>query len=801
MNSPDQTHVWQNLQKHGPTPALMIGAVISLVLAIYVLVGGPGAVFVTWIALVPVMIGGLLHILKVQCAVLSAPVKEIETELQLTADELRNSNDQLIQQVQDLINLRDVMLATGATFDRGAILDEVNSVLTDMLRFDRGLVLLFDEKNNALTFGAYSHAAPDPESQFLLEQLRLDLDDAEQEPLLGRWLAGKSILVEETEPYMASRLNWLLTTLNLRLFYSVPLKVGDQFKGVIIVDNTLTHLPITTEQRSMLDALAAHIAITLENARLYQHTDERLNSKVQEMEVLARIDRELNHTLSVERVINLTLDWALRFTPSHVATVAMVDQNGGTMRFVAGYGYVPAQWEQIAQQVWSLEKGIAGRAARTRQTINVADVTQDPDYYSVVPDIQSHLSVPITREDRVIAVLSLESKDPDAFDDETGEFVRRVVVRAAAALDNANLLQETQRERQKLAIILSNITDAVIVTDHEHKLVMVNPAAMASFHLPPKENYIGRTFNDVFMNSALLPLYRRARDEEHGLAEELPLSDKRTVHVSIVPVPQVGWSIVAHDITHFKETEKLKNELLATTSHDLKNPLSTIMGYADLIGMTNTLNPQGLEYMRRVQGAVKHMRQLIDDLLDMARIESGIRLNYNYLQFRAVIENVLASFTPQIGEKHMHIDVKIPSDLPHVPADEARISQVFNNLISNAIKYTPAGGHIQISAEAIDGQVRITVKDDGLGISPEDQAQVFARFYRVRTVETDSIDGTGLGLAIARSLVEMHGGQIGLRSHLGEGSTFFVTLPLVPPAPKEDTSEHDRLVSDAGAQP
>jgi signal transduction histidine kinase len=403
------------------------------------------------------------------------------------------------------------------------------------------------------------------------------------------------------------------------------------------------------------------------------------------------------------------------------------------------------------------------------------------------------------REDRVIAVLSLESQDVDVFTEANVEFIRRVAIRAAAALDNANLLQETRRERQKLEIILGNITDAVIVTDHEHKLVLVNHAAMAAFHLPPKENYAGRAFSDVFMNSALLPLYRRSREQVDGLAEELPLSDKRTLHVSIVPVPQVGWSIVAHDITHFKETDKLKNELLATTSHDLKNPLSTILGYADLIGMTNQLNEQGLEYMSRVHGAVKHMRQLIDDLLDMARIESGIHLKYSDLQLRTMIDTVLNSFTPQIDEKQMQVAVKIPSDLPPVPADEARISQVLTNLISNAIKYTPPEGHIQISGDVVDGSVRVTVQDDGLGIGPEDQAQVFARFFRVRTPETDDIDGTGLGLAIVRSLIELHGGQIGLRSRLGEGSTFFFTLPLVPPIKDDDADPSSALISDASA--
>jgi signal transduction histidine kinase len=203
--------------------------------------------------------------------------------------------------------------------------------------------------------------------------------------------------------------------------------------------------------------------------------------------------------------------------------------------------------------------------------------------------------------------------------------------------------------------------------------------------------------------------------------------------------------------------------------------------------MTNALNVQGQEYLNRVHNAVSHMRQLIDDLLDMARIESGINLRYNDVSLEAVLNAMRITFAPQLREKNMHLKLDVPRDLPPVPADEGRLMQILSNLISNAIKYTPPQGHISVSAEVLEGHAQIAVQDDGLGISPEDQAQVFARFFRVRNADTENIDGTGLGLAIVKSLVEAHGGQIGLRSRLGEGSTFYFTLPLTP-AQKSNTN-------------
>jgi signal transduction histidine kinase len=780
-----QTSIWQSFRQRPVSPGFVIGIVISLGLIAYVVAGAPGAEFVEWIALLPAFIGFLRHVMVAQARRLIQPTVGM-------AEELRRANETLLQQVQDLTNLRDAMLATGATFDRASILDEIINVVTKLLSFDRGLVLLLDQGKNVLTFGAYSHAAPDPQSQFLLEQLQLDLEDAQQDRLLSRWINGETILVDNAEEYLDTRLNWLIHTLSLSRFYSVPLRISSQFKGVILVDNNLTQLPITVEQRSLLNALAAYLAITLENARLYQLTDEQLNTRVQELQILNRIDRELNYTLSVERVLNLTLDWVLRFTNTHAAAVLMVDNGTSQMRFVAGYGYNPAAWNQLKQEPWPLERGIIGRVARQGKYEVIPDVSEDPDYVETVPDTRSRLVFPLTREDRVIAVLSMDSLELDAFTEANVDFVQRLAARAAVAVDNARLFDETRRERQKLELILSNIADAVIVFDPEGKLVLVNQAAMATFKLPPKLDYTGRLFVDVFEKSALLPLYERAAKLNARLIEELVLPDGHTLHTSLVPAEQVGWIIVTHDITPFKETDKLKNELLATTSHDLKNPLSTIMGYADLITMTNRLNDQGQEYMRRVHGAVAHMRQLIDDLLDMARIESGINLRYSDVNLKYLLDSLTLSFRPQLEEKGMSMEVNLPPDLPPIPADEGRLSQILNNLIGNAIKYTPPEGHVWVRAEASGDVVQIAIQDDGLGISPEDQAQVFARFYRVRTAETESIDGTGLGLAIVKSLVELHGGRVSLESHLGKGSTFHVTLPLTPP---EQASDNGSMLS------
>jgi signal transduction histidine kinase len=320
---------------------------------------------------------------------------------------------------------------------------------------------------------------------------------------------------------------------------------------------------------------------------------------------------------------------------------------------------------------------------------------------------------------------------------------------------------------------------------------LINQAALSVFHLSPKVSYEGRTLESLGELTPLIELYWQAVSLRQSLIQELVIPQtNRTYHASIVPAPDVGWSIVMHDVTPFKETEQLKNELVATASHDLKNPLSVMLGYLDLINMTNELNTQGMDYMRRAQRSISHMRDLIDDLLDMARIESGLALECGPIDVQWLVIKTVDELAIQAREKKMRVEIDIARDLPEVCADEQRLSQIMHNLLNNAIKYTPPEGRIWVRAGQRGSFVQFAIQDSGMGISPEDQAQVFQRFFRVRAPETDSIEGTGLGLAIVKSLVEAHGGQVGLESRLGEGSTFFFTIPVLP-CPEEDEEKDE----------
>ena len=329
--------------------ALLWGTLGTIALVAYVGTGQPGAEVLRWLALVPMTTGLALklHAEAFSASQASAPLAPTEEVARLC---------KMVQQL-------------GAA-DRAAALDAVLRVLLEEFDFDRALVLLHDAEGERLTFGALSHWPPDPDTRLMLEQLEYALEGCADDAFLGQWCAGRTVRVQDdnTGFCQQTRLAWLCETLKLRNFLSVPLTTGPRLTGVILADNSLSGKAISPEQQTLLEALAAYVAILLENTRLYQRTDDQLSARVQELEIISRISRELSYTLSVERVLELTLDWALRFTGADAAAVALVATDDHHLHLVPGYGYPPEIWEQLSSHPWPSTKGISGRVARVAES-------------------------------------------------------------------------------------------------------------------------------------------------------------------------------------------------------------------------------------------------------------------------------------------------------------------------------------------------------------------------------------------------------------------------------------------------
>jgi signal transduction histidine kinase len=699
------------------------------------------------------------------------------TKQQTAKKTMQQEVDQLRHELVRLNAANEITSTLGKTLDFDSCLSELVEVVASLTACERALALVSDDLEAGLKFGAINRPLASPESQAELVSTSIPTFNVGESPIVTAWLNGEALQVMPANLKPGSPVSRLSQTLQSNSFYSVPLMLDTSLVGVILVDNPTSPDLIDEDVHQLLQGIAKAAAIALQNARLHSKTVRELADNMHEMNVLRQIDRELNDTIELTHVFNMTLDWALRYTGAQAASLALYNQETDSLRTVADIGYdLPSdQLETLREQYGS---GIAHRVARSGHSEVIPDVATDTDFVRLLGSTRSEMLIPVMREDRVIAVISVESKKLNGFTDPMLEFVEKLAARAGVAIDNARLYAESVREREKLSHILSNTADVIIVVGPDDRIILINQAAISALRLYPQENYIGQVFSEIVPNTALFSNYIRAKSVGERLIEELQLPNERTFHANLTPHEGIGWIIVMHDITPFKEMDQLKSELIATVSHDLKQPLSVMNGYIELLLMQHKFDFQGMTFVDMIRKSIQNMRQLIDDLLDLAKIESGIKLELQPIQLAQVLSECADAIKPSAVGKSMTLTTDFPENLPLITGDRARLRQIFVNLIGNAVKYTPPEGWVMVKVEERGTTLRIAIQDNGLGISPDDQAHIFDRFYRVRRPETDSIEGTGLGLAIVKSLVEAHNGQIGLESSLGEGSTFYVTLPI-----------------------
>jgi two-component system phosphate regulon sensor histidine kinase PhoR len=658
---------------------------------------------------------------------------------------------------------------TGAILELDRLKPAVVNAVASAARCETVILLLLDD-DAALRVEAISGDVVRQPRDMALPTFNRDDD-----PMVSAWKAGIEYKYTRPaeSPEKPTTADDLALTLKLPAFLGVPLMYKDRWIGALVASNSADK---SLPDGDVLRMIAVNAGVAIHNARIYSDMMKELQAKNDELRILNQIDRELTETIKIDHVFDMTLDWAIRSTRAQAAALMLYDEAKDEMRLSYEIGYAMPM-EQLADIIEN-DGGIAQRVARSGFPEIIPDVSADHDYVMLSSEIRSHMSVPVRREEKVIAVIAVESRRLNNFTDQHQQFVEKLAVRAGVAIDNARLFADSVREREKLSHILSNIADVVIVVGYDDRLILVNQSAIAAFRLYTDRSYVNEVFSRVFGETSLNDVYQQAKRLGYTLSREVGLHG-RTYYSSLSQLENIGWIIVMHDITPLKETEQLKSELLQTVSHDLKQPLSIMNGYIELMQIQNRLDETGMRYSNAVMRSIENMRRLIDDLLDFAKIETGIQLKLRPVSVFQIINDCVQSIMPMAESKAMIVEVEVTTSMPPVHGDPDRLHQIFSNLIGNAVKYTPPEGKVRIWAEVREGGLVVAIEDTGIGIAPEDQAKIFDRFYRVRRIETETIEGTGLGLAIVKKLVDLHQGNIGLESRLGEGTTFYVTLPIM----------------------
>jgi signal transduction histidine kinase len=280
---------------------------------------------------------------------------------------------------------------------------------------------------------------------------------------------------------------------------------------------------------------------------------------------------------------------------------------------------------------------------------------------------------------------------------------------------------------------------------------------------------------------------REAQEQAYNEPASVLLSyQERAIHASLTSMLDqqggfAGTVIVLRDVTTEREVAQAKNDFVSLVSHELRTPMTSIKGYTDLLlkGAVGALNEQQRHFMAIVKSNVDRMSDLVSDLLDVSRIEAGrVRLEREDLDLTGVVHDVSEELAETLRQRELTLQLDLAPGLPRVYADRSRVIQVLLNLLSNAYRYTLAGGTITLAVHASDSEVQIDVTDTGIGIPEQVQETIFERFYRADHPVVRQQAGTGLGLPIAKSLIEMHGGRLWLCSEVDKGSTFSFALPL-----------------------
>ena len=349
----------------------------------------------------------------------------------------------------------------------------------------------------------------------------------------------------------------------------------------------------------------------------------------------------------------------------------------------------------------------------------------------------------------------------------------------------------TDRRDENLLAILKSFTDGFVVTDWQTNIVLFNEKAASLFDLT-REKALGHPISVSIKSDELFSFFMRAIKSDSSLAPlmlgEEPIvkvgENAFRVHVDSVKNETgtvIGAAGLFHDVTMVNAMDKLKSDFLSMVSHELKSPLSSLLMQISVVldGLAGDLTAKQLDLLGKAKEKTKGMITLVNDILDYRRIQEGKSIQkIESLDLGEILERTVELMRLSAEEKDIGLACHIAEELPSFSGDRGGMEAIFVNLISNAIKYTPKGGNVDITLNKAGKGIRFKVVDNGMGIPPEDIDRIFDKFYRIKTQETRSISGSGLGLSIVKGIVDAHNSAIHVESQVGKGTTFIVSLPV-----------------------
>lgn len=391
---------------------------------------------------------------------------------------------------------------------------------------------------------------------------------------------------------------------------------------------------------------------------------------------------------------------------------------------------------------------------------------------------------PVREIHRLAAAIAggdLETRLPLRFSGELGEIARAI---GQLAEQLRGRLAETTAEKERLQAVFEGMAEGVLVVDPGGSISLANDRAREFFDI--SDRVVGKSVLEAVRHGRLAELLARVHEDRQPIEGVIDVLQPvaRTLLVHAVPFPSgtgaTGTVAVFHDVTELTRLEEMRREFVANASHELRTPLAAIRGFSETLLHTDVDEADRRRYLEIIDRHSRRLGHLVDDLLELSRIESSkIRFDPVTVDIQRLTEQLVHDTQARAKEKNLTLRCNVdgPTD---AWADPAAVEQILTNLLDNAIKYTDAGGSVELSIEGADDWLRVRIRDTGIGIPKAALTRIFERFYRVDKARSRELGGTGLGLAIVKHLIQAMGGEIQVNSEAGKGSEFVFTLPRTP---------------------
>lgn len=596
----------------------------------------------------------------------------------------------------------------------------------------------------------------------------------------GAWQMGDPLPNEWLEREAAS--------LAAAAYMRFPLRLDGQPIGLVVIA-AMQSVEWGEWQLRLGRALALSTESLLENT-LWYYRSLRLDALQQAAFKMAQL---INEDIELNQVLDQAVSEMIDLTQARGGEILLISADHKHIELAVGKGQSRIQ---NAQQRAELGVGLVGQVALHRQSIRIEDYqTFEHALPSIVEhnDLASAMGVPLIRGEELVGVAAVFHMREDAkqpFTEDDLEMLEGLAPLAAMAIEKAQLRDTVRQERQQIQVILDHIPLPLMLFDTHLRLILANPAAHKAVGRLDLSlyDYVGKSFNRL----------RKALALDISFFQSTPIGDAFEVNLGaagefIIYVAQAvglrgrveGYVVVAEEVTEERQLNRARSELLYILSHDLGNILSLALGYTSLMLEDPVTGEEYITYVRRIFEALTRAKALIRDVVEIEYAKThGLQIAKPYYLEEA-LQNVVRDMQALAALQNQTLTFTVIKNPPQeLVGNVSLIRQAFENLVTNAIKYTPGGGEITIILDSTETDAIVTVSDTGIGIPADQLPLIWDRFYRVNSEQVRSIQGLGLGLNLVRSVIQAHQGRIEVESEVGKGSTFRVYLPLVIEQPQ-----------------